>query len=76
VLWQPGRWKQGLGGLPHEITESQLSAEYQRGSSKWPFIQPTELAHGLPKMLLYAVGSRRLYHRRPGSGLTMAPCFD
>jgi len=40
------------------ITESELSAEYQRANSKWPFIQQTELAHGLPRMLLFAVGSR------------------
>ncbi len=41
-----------------ECTESELAAEYQRASSKWPFIHQTELAHGLPKMLLFAVGSR------------------
>jgi hypothetical protein len=41
-----------------DITESQLSAEYQGANSKWPFIHQTELAHGLPKMLLFAVGSR------------------
>jgi hypothetical protein len=41
-----------------EITESELSAQYQRASSAWPFIHQTELAHGLPGMLLFAVGSR------------------
>ena len=41
-----------------ECTESELTAEFQRASSKWPFIHQTELAHGLPKMLLFAVGSR------------------
>jgi Putative peptidoglycan binding domain len=40
------------------ISESDLSAEYQRAKSKWPFIHETELAHGLPRMLLFAVGSR------------------
>jgi Putative peptidoglycan binding domain len=40
------------------ITESELSAEYQRAKSKWPFIHQTELASGLPRMLLFAVGSR------------------
>src|ERR1700748_1341917 len=40
------------------ITESQLSAQYQRASSAWPFIHQTELARGLPRMLLFAVGSR------------------
>jgi len=40
------------------ITESALSAEYQRAKLQWPFIHQTELAHGLPKMLLFAVGSR------------------
>jgi peptidoglycan hydrolase-like protein with peptidoglycan-binding domain len=41
-----------------EITESELSAQYQRAKSKWPFIHQTELARGLPRMLLFAVGSR------------------
>jgi peptidoglycan hydrolase-like protein with peptidoglycan-binding domain len=41
-----------------EITESELAAQYQRASSTWPFIRQTELAHGLPRMLLFAVGSR------------------
>jgi hypothetical protein len=41
-----------------EITESALAAQYQRASSAWPFIHQTELAHGLPRMLLFAVGSR------------------
>lgn len=40
------------------ITESELSAQYQRAKSKWPFIHQTELASGLPRMLLFAVGSR------------------
>src|SRR5258708_13007329 len=40
------------------ITESALSAEYQRAKLQWPSIHQTELAHGLPKMLLFAVGSR------------------
>ena len=41
-----------------EITESALTAQYQRVSSAWPFIHQTELARGLPRMLLFAVGSR------------------
>ena len=41
-----------------EITESELTSQYQQASSRWPFIPQTELAHGLPKMLLFAVGSR------------------
>jgi peptidoglycan hydrolase-like protein with peptidoglycan-binding domain len=41
-----------------DITETELSAQYQRASSKWSFINDTERAHGLPRMLLYAVGSR------------------
>ena len=41
-----------------EITESELTAQYQRANPKWPFIHQAELAHGLPRMLLFAVGSR------------------
>jgi peptidoglycan hydrolase-like protein with peptidoglycan-binding domain len=41
-----------------EITESELTAQYQRANPRWPFIHQTELAHGLPRMLLFAVGSR------------------
>jgi hypothetical protein len=41
-----------------EITESELAAQYQRASSSWPFVHQTELAHGLPRMLLFAIGSR------------------
>ena len=41
-----------------EITESELTAQYQRANSTWPFIHQTELARGLPKMLLFAIGSR------------------
>jgi hypothetical protein len=40
------------------ITESELSAQCQRAKSKWPFIHQTEHANGLPRMLLFAVGSR------------------
>jgi hypothetical protein len=35
-----------------EITESELTAQYQQANPKWPFIHQTELAHGLPRMLL------------------------
>jgi peptidoglycan hydrolase-like protein with peptidoglycan-binding domain len=41
-----------------EITESELTAQYQQATSTWPFISQTELAHGLPRMLLFAIGSR------------------
>jgi hypothetical protein len=41
-----------------QITESELMSQYQQASSGWPFIQRTELAYGLPRMLLFAVGSR------------------
>ena len=40
------------------ITGPELTAEFQQARSRWPFIHQTELAHGLPKMLLFAVGSR------------------
>jgi len=41
-----------------EITGSELTSQYQQANSAWPFIHQTELAHGLPRMLLFAVGSR------------------
>ena len=41
-----------------EITGSELTSQYQQANSTWPFIHQTELAHGLPRMLLFAVGSR------------------
>jgi peptidoglycan hydrolase-like protein with peptidoglycan-binding domain len=41
-----------------EITEPELTFQYQQANSKWPFIHQTELAYGLPRMLLFAVGSR------------------
>src|SRR5689334_11665775 len=47
-----------LGGDMKNITESELAAQYQRANSLWPFIHQTELARGLPRMLLFAVGSR------------------
>jgi hypothetical protein len=40
-----------------EITESALTAQYQRASSAWPFIHQAGLARGLPGMLLVAAGS-------------------
>src|SRR5260370_22634789 len=45
-------------GADMECTESELAAEYQRASSKWPFIHQTKLAHGLPNMLPFPVRSR------------------
>ena len=41
-----------------DITEAELTAQYQRASVVWPFIHQIELARGLPRMLLFAVGSR------------------
>ena len=35
-----------------------LFAQYQRARRDWPFIETAETAHGLPALLLYAVGSR------------------
>ena len=35
-----------------------LLAQYQRARRDWPFIETAELAHGLPALLLFAVGSR------------------
>jgi peptidoglycan hydrolase-like protein with peptidoglycan-binding domain len=41
-----------------EITGSELTAQYQQANSTWPFIHQAEVDHGLPRMLLFAVGSR------------------
>jgi peptidoglycan hydrolase-like protein with peptidoglycan-binding domain len=41
-----------------EITGSDLTAQYQQANSTWPFIHQAEVDHGLPRMLLFAVGSR------------------
>jgi peptidoglycan hydrolase-like protein with peptidoglycan-binding domain len=41
-----------------EITGSELTSQYQQANSTWPFIHQAELAHGLPRMLLFAIGSR------------------
>lgn len=41
-----------------EITESELTSQYQHANSTWPFISQAEAARGLPSMLLFAVGSR------------------
>jgi peptidoglycan hydrolase-like protein with peptidoglycan-binding domain len=41
-----------------EITGSELTAQYQQANSTWPFIHQTEIDHGLPRMLLFAIGSR------------------
>ena len=40
------------------ITVPILLAQYQRARRDWPFIETAEAAHGLPALLLYAVGSR------------------
>ncbi len=41
-----------------EITAAELASQYQQASLTWPFIHQAELAQGLPRMLLFAVGSR------------------
>ena len=41
-----------------EITATELIEEYEHASARWPFIHQTELAHGLPRMMLFAIGSR------------------
>ena len=41
-----------------DITESELAVQYQQADSRWPFIHQVESAQGLPRMLLFAVGSR------------------
>ncbi len=41
-----------------DITESELAAQYQQADSRWPFIHQVESAQRLPRMLLFAVGSR------------------
>jgi hypothetical protein len=40
------------------IPAATLLAQYRRASRDWPFIDALELHHGLPRGLLYAVGSR------------------
>ena len=42
-----------------EITESALTAQYQRAGSAWPFIHQAELARGLPRRPLFAAGPGR-----------------
>ena len=41
-----------------EIIGAELASQYQQASLTWPFIHQSELAQGLPRMLLFAVGSR------------------
>ena len=41
-----------------EITGAELASQYQQASLTWPFIHQAELAQELPRMLLFAVGSR------------------
>lgn len=40
------------------ITATKLLEQYRRASRDWPFIDALEIHHGLPRGLLYAVGSR------------------
>jgi hypothetical protein len=56
------------------ISGRDLSAQYERARVAWPFIDAIERDHGLPALLLYAVGSRETnlrnikgdFSRRPG----------
>jgi LysM repeat protein len=56
------------------ITASELRAQHAIARAKFPFIDATETAHGLPHFLLYAVGSRESnlrniagdFSKRPG----------
>ena len=41
-----------------EITGAELASQYRQASLTWPFIHQAELAQRLPRMLLFAVGSR------------------
>ena len=41
-----------------EISGAELASQYQQASSRWPFIHQAELSQGLPRMLLFAIGSR------------------
>ncbi len=40
------------------ITTDQLIEQHERARETWPFIDTVEKEHGLPALLLYAVGSR------------------
>ncbi len=40
------------------ITTDQLLEQHERARETWPFIDTVEKEHGLPALLLYAVGSR------------------
>lgn len=40
------------------ITPHDLALQFYRARSSWPFFDAVEAAHGLPRCLLYAVGSR------------------
>lgn len=41
-----------------KIPADKLAAQHQRAQRDWPFIDELEHLHGLPRCLLYAVGSR------------------
>lgn len=41
-----------------KITQQVLANQYKKANSTWPFITEVNDAHGLPRHLLYAVGSR------------------
>lgn len=43
---------------PVNITPAQLRAQYERARQLWPFLHDVEVAYGLPRFLLFAVGSR------------------
>jgi hypothetical protein len=59
VGWGHTNRRQRVGkGDAVNITGPILLAQYQRARRDWPFIESAEAAHGLPALLLYAVGSR------------------
>lgn len=41
-----------------DITPAALGSEYARASAAWPFVAQLEATYGLPRMMLFAVGSR------------------
>jgi hypothetical protein len=50
-----------------------LEADYRRAKEEFPFIEAVERAHGLPALLLYAVGSRETNLRNIKGDFTMRP---
>jgi len=61
-----------------DISVADLIAQYERASQSWPFIDAVEVDAGLPRCLLYAVGSRETnLTNEPGDwGLRDWPPFN